>query len=708
MLEFEQANLISWARHLARRGKLQDLFDPALQSMDQDQALLCITVAFLYLQQSPVKRPSIKEVVGMLSGDSELPHLPVEFSPSPPSNLFKSRKKARAPGNWLNEDSETCSIGREDTRFLTQQQLDIYICNSWNLHLVFAVKLLNWCKWEPPDQVDTLIETAAAKWAIDGTNILRLALAGGEFQEDPALERRFQLVEVPEPTVDEAVQILKGLKEQYETHHMLHYAYGALVAAARLPFQYIRWDTTFNMVLHENTGVVRFNLYEWVSNNNNVAKLLEIALDDGMDKEPNVPLPCLEVSLLELLPAVPDGVELDCHSSCNLQDTRLFFLFCFLSQIDHIFLSRVCSETAGGLPGLLLTLAGMGDDFGWFGVKGADIATYNYRKGQVYAEFEVYGGSLNLTGCCLYGGAPYHSQETSLKRGVDIVIGTPGRIRRGNLNFSSLKFRVLDEADEMLKMGFVDDVELILGKVKDASVDQITVVFVEEQTIDVAQTEVVISHQEEDVGEASQSVYLWTKESKEKVEQNKKEVFEDKDNYDGNSQNKLDLKQVIDVYIKALIQYLDTQHRARPDKEKIVPADVFAGQYIYRAFNVWIRNMSSPKGKKKLSHGHQLIEDHISTILPKMLIWSDFFDRSSPPTGSEVYDYGLNFKWITRFEKCPIQPNGYDCGVYMFVFMDNLLRGMKFLDLIDGNEYRYTIVYDILRLGVEPEEILKL
>ncbi|KAF6173206.1 hypothetical protein GIB67_037708 [Kingdonia uniflora] len=50
-----------------------------------------------------------------------------------------------------------------------------------------------------------------------------------------------------------------------------------------------------------------------------------------MDKEPNVPLPCLEVSLLELLPAVPDGVELDCHSSCNLQ-------------------------------GLLLTLAGMGDE----------------------------------------------------------------------------------------------------------------------------------------------------------------------------------------------------------------------------------------------------------------------------------------------------------------------------------------------------------
>ncbi|KAG5533729.1 hypothetical protein RHGRI_027796 [Rhododendron griersonianum] len=91
---------------------------------------------------------------------------------------------------------------------------------------------------------------------------------------------------------------------------------------------------------------------------------------------------------------------------------------------------------------------------------------------QVSAEFEVYGGALGLTSCCLYGGAPYQSQEIKLRRGVDIVIGTPGRIKdhieRGNLDFSSLKFRVLDEADEMLRMGFVEDVELILGKVEDA------------------------------------------------------------------------------------------------------------------------------------------------------------------------------------------------------------------------------------------------
>ncbi|KAL5744439.1 hypothetical protein ACOSQ2_027555 [Xanthoceras sorbifolium] len=92
---------------------------------------------------------------------------------------------------------------------------------------------------------------------------------------------------------------------------------------------------------------------------------------------------------------------------------------------------------------------------------------------QVYEDFEVYGGAMGLSSCCLYGGAPYHSQEMKLKRGVDVVVGTPGRVKdhieRNNIDFGSLKFRVLDEADEMLRMGFVDDVELILGKVQDVS-----------------------------------------------------------------------------------------------------------------------------------------------------------------------------------------------------------------------------------------------
>ncbi|KAG6753440.1 hypothetical protein POTOM_043508 [Populus tomentosa] len=90
---------------------------------------------------------------------------------------------------------------------------------------------------------------------------------------------------------------------------------------------------------------------------------------------------------------------------------------------------------------------------------------------QVFDDFKVYGGAVGLNSCCVYGGASYQPQELALKRGVDIVVGTPGRIKdhieKGNIDLSLLKFRVLDESDEMLRMGFVEDVELILGKVED-------------------------------------------------------------------------------------------------------------------------------------------------------------------------------------------------------------------------------------------------
>lgn len=66
----------------------------------------------------------------------------------------------------------------------------------------------------------------------------------------------------------------------------------------------------------------------------------------------------------------------------------------------------------------------------------------------------------------IYGGADYGGQLRQLKRGVQVVVGTPGRVmdhmRRGTLKLSSLATLVLDEADEMLRMGFIDDVEWIL------------------------------------------------------------------------------------------------------------------------------------------------------------------------------------------------------------------------------------------------------
>ncbi|KAH6789524.1 Protein kinase superfamily protein [Perilla frutescens var. frutescens] len=93
MSEFERANLISWARQLALNGRLLELVDSNVESLDREQAVLCITIALLCLQRVPNKRPSMKEIVEMLSGKSEPPHLPFEFSPSPPSNFpFRSRK----------------------------------------------------------------------------------------------------------------------------------------------------------------------------------------------------------------------------------------------------------------------------------------------------------------------------------------------------------------------------------------------------------------------------------------------------------------------------------------------------------------------------------------------------------------------------------------------------------------------------------------
>jgi ATP-dependent Clp protease ATP-binding subunit ClpC len=104
------------------------------------------------------------------------------------------------------------------------------------------------------DEVHTLIGAGAAEGAIDAANILKPALARGELQcigattldeyrkhieRDAALERRFQPVMVGEPSVDETIEILYGLRERYEKHHKLKIADEALVAAAKLADRYI-------------------------------------------------------------------------------------------------------------------------------------------------------------------------------------------------------------------------------------------------------------------------------------------------------------------------------------------------------------------------------------------------------------------------------------------------------------------------------------
>jgi len=68
-------------------------------------------------------------------------------------------------------------------------------------------------------------------------------------EKDGALKRRFLHVDVPEPSVDEAVEILKGIQRKYEAHHDVKYADEALVAAVRLSNQYIRSKFTFTYLV---------------------------------------------------------------------------------------------------------------------------------------------------------------------------------------------------------------------------------------------------------------------------------------------------------------------------------------------------------------------------------------------------------------------------------------------------------------------------
>lgn len=104
------------------------------------------------------------------------------------------------------------------------------------------------------DELHTLIGAGGAEGAIDASNILKPSLARGELQcigattldeyrkyieKDAALERRFQPIQVDEPTVDEAIQIIKGLRDRYEAHHRVKITDAAIEAAAKMSDRYI-------------------------------------------------------------------------------------------------------------------------------------------------------------------------------------------------------------------------------------------------------------------------------------------------------------------------------------------------------------------------------------------------------------------------------------------------------------------------------------
>lgn len=104
------------------------------------------------------------------------------------------------------------------------------------------------------DEIHTLVGAGKSEGAMDAANILKPALARGElrsigattleeyqkyFEKDKALERRFQTVTVDEPTPEDAVSILRGLKERYENHHKVRIQDDALIAAVQLSHRYI-------------------------------------------------------------------------------------------------------------------------------------------------------------------------------------------------------------------------------------------------------------------------------------------------------------------------------------------------------------------------------------------------------------------------------------------------------------------------------------
>ena len=87
---------------------------------------------------------------------------------------------------------------------------------------------------------------------------------------------------------------------------------------------------------------------------------------------------------------------------------------------------------------------------------------------QVAQAFASYGKGIGVRLVAIYGGAPARQQIEALRRGVDVVIATPGRALdlcdRGSLKLGDVRTVVLDEADEMLEMGFIEDIETLLAK----------------------------------------------------------------------------------------------------------------------------------------------------------------------------------------------------------------------------------------------------
>lgn len=174
------------------------------------------------------------------------------------------------------------------------------------------------------DELHTVIGAGGAEGAIDASNMLKPALARGELrtigattlkeyqkhiERDPAFERRFQPVTVSEPTVENTVAILRGIKEKYEVHHGVRITDAAIVAAAHLSHRYIsdRFlpDKAIDLI-DEATSAIRLQIDSQPVELDNLKRrllTLEIekqALQKEGDKKSKTRLKSLEKELAEL------------------------------------------------------------------------------------------------------------------------------------------------------------------------------------------------------------------------------------------------------------------------------------------------------------------------------------------------------------------------------------------------------------------------
>ena len=156
------------------------------------------------------------------------------------------------------------------------------------------------------DEIHMLVGAGAGGSSVDAANILKPALSRGEIQvigattleeyrknieKDAALERRFQTVNVPEPSVEETVEILKGIRRKYEDHHQLVITDGALEAAAKLSKRYIseRYlpDKAIDLVDEAASYVRMYKSPAAATSNKVVAKLREVWKNSQLASEQN-------------------------------------------------------------------------------------------------------------------------------------------------------------------------------------------------------------------------------------------------------------------------------------------------------------------------------------------------------------------------------------------------------------------------------------